>query len=81
MDKTKDPIRKPTVHNMKRRCVSHDYSRSGYYHITISVTRTLRQPFGHIAGSLDKPDKIGQLTQGQVSTFSVRKPMTNDNYS
>ena len=67
MDKTKDHIRKPTVHNMKRRCVSHDYSRSGYYHITLSVTRTLRQPFGHIAGSLDKPDGDSEAPHVELS--------------
>ena len=47
---------KPTVHNMKRRSYSHDYSRSGYYHITISTTKALRQPLGQMAGLLDKPD-------------------------
>ena len=49
-------IRKPTVHNMKRRSHSHDYSRSGYYHITISTTKALHQPLGQMAGRLDKPD-------------------------
>lgn len=49
-------IRKPTVHNMKRRSYSHDYSRSGYYHITISTAKALHQPLGQIAGRLDKPD-------------------------
>ena len=49
-------VRKPTVHNMKRRSHSHDYSRSGYYHITISTTKALHQPLGQIAGRLDKPD-------------------------
>ena len=49
-------FRKPTMHNMKRRSHSHDYSRSGYYHITISTANALHQPLGQIAGSLDKPD-------------------------
>jgi len=49
-------IRKPTIHNMKRRSHSHDYSRSGYYHITISTAKALYQPLGKIAGRLDKPD-------------------------
>ena len=49
-------IRKPTVHNMKRRSQTHDYNRSGYYHITISVAKELRQPLGQMAGQLDKPD-------------------------
>ena len=44
------------MHNMKRRSHSHDYSRSGYYHITISTANALHQPLGQIAGSLDKPD-------------------------
>lgn len=42
-------FRKPTVHNMKRRSYSHDYCRSGYYHITISATKVLHQPLGQIA--------------------------------
>lgn len=50
------PIRKPTIHSMKRRSLSHDYSYKGYYHITITTIRTLRQPFGQMAGQLDKPD-------------------------
>lgn len=49
-------VRKPTAHNMKRRSHSHDYSRSGYYHITISTTKALHQPLGQIAGRLDKLD-------------------------
>ena len=49
-------VRKPTAHNRKRRSHSHDYSRSGYYHITISTTKALHQPLGQIAGRLDKPD-------------------------
>ncbi len=48
--------RKPTVHSMKRRSYSHDYSRSGFYHITISTTKALHQPLGRMAGCLDKPD-------------------------
>lgn len=49
-------IRKPTVHNMKRRSHSHNYSRRGYYHITISTAKALHQPLGQMAGQLDKPD-------------------------
>ena len=49
-------VRKPTVHSMKRRSSAHDYSRSGFYHITISVPSVLHQPFGRIVGQLDKPD-------------------------
>lgn len=41
---------------MKRRSLSHDYSYKGYYHITITTTKTLRQPLGQMAGQLDKPD-------------------------
>lgn len=48
--------RKPTVHNMKRRSHSHDYSRCGCYHITIRTTKALHQPLGQIAGRLDRPD-------------------------
>lgn len=65
MDKTEDngnsnsnqeSPRLPKVHSMKRRSYAHDYSRRGYYHITISVTRGLYQPLGRMAGHLDKPD-------------------------
>ena len=49
-------FRKPTEHNMKRRSHTHDYCRSGYYHITISTAQALHQPLGKIAGRLDKPD-------------------------
>ena len=48
--------RLPTEHSMKRRSDAHDYSRKGVYHITISASADLRQPFGHIAGRLDRPD-------------------------
>ena len=41
---------------MKRRSLSHDYSYKGYYHITITTTKTLRQPLGQMAGQLEKPD-------------------------
>ena len=47
---------KPTIHSMKRRSLSHDYSYKGYYHITITTTKTLRQPLGQMAGQLEKPD-------------------------
>ena len=56
MEQKPNDIRKPTVHSMKRRSYAHDYSRSGYYHITITVTNALHQPFGQIAGRLDRAD-------------------------
>ena len=49
-------FRLPTEHSMKRRSDAHDYSRKGVYHITISASEALRQPFGRIAGRLDRPD-------------------------
>ena len=49
-------IRKPTIHSMKRRSQAHDYDRCGYYHITMSVAKGLRQPLGKVVGQLDKPD-------------------------
>ena len=48
--------KRPTEHSMKRRSAAHDYSRSGIYHVTMSVARALRQPLGRMAGQLDKPD-------------------------
>ena len=41
---------------MKRRSQAHDYDRCGYYHITMSVAKGLRQPLGKVVGQLDKPD-------------------------
>ncbi len=47
---------KPTVHSMKRRSFTHDYSRRGIYHVTVCVDAGLHQPLGRMAGQLDKPD-------------------------
>ena len=41
---------------MKRRSYAHDYSRTGYYHITITVAKALHQPFGRMAGRTDRAD-------------------------
>ena len=62
-------FRKPTVHSMKRRCNAHDYSRSGLYHITISVAKTLRQPLGRMAGKLEKPD--GDIDAPHVALSAI----------
>ena len=62
-------IRKPTAHNIKRRSHSHDYSRSGYYHITISVAKGFHQPLGQIAGRLDKPDDDSDGPHVELSPF------------
>ena len=62
-------FRKPTVHSMKRRCNAHDYSRSGLYHITISVAKALRQPLGRMAGKLEKPD--GDIDAPHVALSAI----------
>ena len=62
-------IRKPTVHSMKRRSSAHDYSRCGYYHITISVAPTLQQPFGRMAGRLDSPDGTDDAPHVELSAI------------
>lgn len=54
---------------MKRRSHSHDYSRSGYYHITISVAKGFHQPLGQIAGRLDKPDGDSDGPHVELSPF------------
>jgi hypothetical protein len=41
---------------MKRRSYVHDYSRRGYYHITINTAKALHQPLGRMAGQLGKAD-------------------------
>lgn len=62
-------IRKPTVHSMKRRSNVHDYSRCGYYHITISVAPTLQQPLGRMAGRLDSPDGTDDAPHVELSAI------------
>ena len=62
---------KPTIHSMKRRSLSHDYSYKGYYHITITTTKTLRQPLGQMAGQLEKPD--GDSDAPHVALSSIGK--------
>ena len=64
-----EEIRKPTVHSMKRRSSAHDYSRCGYYHITISVTQKLQQPFGRMAGRLDCPDGTADAPHVELSAI------------
>ncbi len=57
------------VHSMKRRSSAHDYSRCGYYHITISVAPTLQQPFGRMAGRLDSPDGTDDAPHVELSAI------------
>lgn len=64
-----EEIRKPTVHSMKRRSSAHDYSRCGYYHITISVAPALQQPFGRMAGRLDCPDGTADAPHVELSAI------------
>ena len=64
-----EEIRKPTVHSMKRRSSAHDYSRCGYYHITISVAQKLQQPFGRMAGRLDCPDGTADAPHVELSAI------------
>ena len=52
---------------MKRRSYAHDYSRHGYYHITISTTQGLYQPLGQMAGRLDKPDSDSEAPHVELS--------------
>lgn len=72
---------------MKRRSFAHNYSRPGYYHITISANNAYRQPFGFIAGQLDKADgdadaphvvlsAVGQMVEEELLTsISLHYPM------
>lgn len=77
MSEEENEFWKPKKHSMKRRSMAHDYSRGGYYHITISVNSTMYQPLGRIVGQLDKPDgdcnaphveltPIGQLVEQEL---------------
>lgn len=56
MNQDHKEIRKPTEHSMKRRSTIHDYSRPGYYHVTISLAQRRMQLLGRIAGREDRPD-------------------------
>jgi len=58
---------KPTTHTMKRRSNAHDYSRCGYYHITISVAHTQQQPFGKIVGRLESSDGTADAPHVKLS--------------
>ncbi|MBQ9651924.1 MAG: hypothetical protein IJV13_06925 [Prevotella sp.] len=60
-------IRKQTLHSMKRRSLAHEYNRCGYYHITISVAKGLRQPLGKVVGRLDKPDGDSEAPHVELS--------------
>lgn len=64
-----EEIRKPKVHSMKRRSQAHDYSYKGYYHITISVAKGLRQPLGRMAGQLAKPDGDSDAPHVELSAI------------
>ena len=64
-----EEIRKPTVHSMKRRSSAHNYSRCGYYHITISVAQTQQQPLGRMAGRLDCPDGTTDAPHVELSAI------------
>ena len=54
---------------MKRRSQAHDYSYKGYYHITISVAKGLRQPLGRMAGQLAKPDGDSDAPHVELSAI------------
>ena len=69
MDEKEHQIKKDTVHSMKRRSSIHDYSRGGYYHITIGVAQGLHQPFGRIAGRLDRPDGNPEAPHVELSAI------------
>ena len=83
MDKEKKEIRNATVHSMKRRSMIHDYCRTGYYHVTISVAHELGQLLGGIAGRVDRPEgdaeaphvvltAIGRMVQEEL-THSITR--------
>ena len=69
MDEKEQQLRKQTVHSMKRRSSIHDYSRGGYYHITIGVAQGSHQPFGRIAGRLDRPDGDSEAPHVELSAI------------
>lgn len=43
--------RQPIIHSMTRRSNVHDYSRPGFYHITMHVAEGLGRPLGTVVGS------------------------------
>ena len=69
--------KRPTVHSMKRRSFTHEYSHRGYFHITISTSDSLRQPLGRVCGNINAADDeagaphveltpIGQMVQNEL---------------
>ena len=71
--------RNPIQHQMTRRAVAHDYTRSGLYHITMHVAENLGQPLGAVEGSLTVPDgsadaphtaltRVGQMVEHELLT-------------
>lgn len=45
-----------TYHSMTRRATSHDYTRTGTYHITLHVAEEMGKPLGRLVGDVDAPD-------------------------
>ena len=63
--------KKPTVHSMKRRSFTHEYSYRGYFHVTISTAEQLRQPLGRVCGDISKPDGDAEAPHVELSPFGL----------
>ena len=63
--------KKPTIHSMNRRSLTHDYSRPGRYHITLHVARKQWQPLGAVEGSLSMPDGHPQAPHVVLSNIGT----------
>lgn len=71
----------PVQHNMNRRCLVHDYSGPGYYHITLRTENIADQPFGQVLG--DDADTahvllspVGQMVEQELlHTITTHYPM------
>lgn len=70
--------RRSTVHSMTRRASFSDYTASGIYHITLTVTDGLGPVLGQVVGNLSQPDgspdaprveltAIGQMVEQQLT--------------
>ena len=60
---------KPTIHSMKRRSFTHEYSYRGYFHVTISTEQQLRQPLGRVCGDIGKPDGDAEAPHVELTPF------------
>ncbi len=58
-----------TVHSMKRRSFTHEYSYRGYFHVTFSTAAHLLQPLGRVCGDIDAADDEAEAPHVELTPF------------